>query len=1134
MVARGSFGARSSFTKAELVCWRCALKSTPRCKPILQQSTNTVPGILRKYVAQTVSQDLLSTDREAPWLDCLSRSAKNRANSTKSSQSSQNINPRKSLPSTVRDPKNTSTLNRLSNIVTRRGSHLPLCRRGNHYATSASRNAVSDVEAMPPVDEKSTLRNYPAARQNIREHLHFWERQTHPPMIRTDPFIVKAIDRHQATYNHLAQGADYIQRVERDEGDEEDEGFSRLADRSSHLLPGDVVGLWRAGHPVLGVFIRRFSRQEQFYTMRGKWVHLDPGESNFVVEKMIHPEELEAIIPYLPQQEVSDAEMCQFHAVGIKVPREAGAEIIQKMLAFHSSADLTIKKNASRLHNIHKIIAHPTTRSHASLPEITMKVLKKESREALGKEMLWAVYAALVRDPYCRLERFHDGQRNTFGIMSRADAISHEKVRDWVRDYQELVVNLSPGLQEITPTQHLRNPIPGFIEKCRAVIHESRKTRDAMHSGTTGPSRLRIEPTGPDRSVWKASPLLTHFDEDESKVLKFLHAWSTTRIILRSSTGPAILRAIGMYEVFELGQSTGFLLLKELGIIPPWLGRQHHLTEYPLPHHGVDHLADELHFQAEKSVVGFQMEDSMKDLRRDWGDLEVFCIDDSDACEIDDGLSLEKIDECTFWVHIHIANPSAFLVPSSAIARNAAYKTATVYLADGTYPMLPEEITLPYFSLGNNRPCITFSGKITLAGDVVDTQISHGILRNVSYFTPEDLQRELLPEQESEVQTEDLQRELRLEQESEVQSINTSVGGRMPVMPAIHKTTPMTSSQRGTLRRLCELSQARAQKKAQEGAVSFPDQFKCDPQVHLGPKMKVRARYHLRERTAHRYDGDPIISLHHFLRSSSLNQTTDRMVGRLMVLAGEIGAMWCSKRNIPIPYRGSCPPPTQLESPERFKQKYLDPLTAKQGELPLDMVRRYVSLLGQVVCSVVPLRHSLLSAEAYSKVTSPLRRFQDLMTHWQIEAAIRHESRTGKSLIGNTDDSCLEISRAEAEQLIPRLRAREKAIWKTQKLSKQHWTQQWLFRAFYYKEAPLPELFNLVITDEFSKGYHLGVTRELLIEFKLRENAATKREGGIRIRDVWEVKIEKIDCYYSCCEAEAIRLVERSDIPTEP
>lgn len=173
--------------------------------------------------------------------------------------------------------------------------------------------------------------------------------------------------------------------------------------------------------------------------MLGKWVHLDPGRLNFVVEKMIHPEELEAIIPYLPQQEILNAKMSQFNVVDINVPREAGAKLIQKMLDFHNSTGRIIKEYASRLTNIHEIIAHPTKRSHAYLPEITMKVLKKESREALTKTMLWAVHAALIRDPYCLLERFHDGQRNLFGIMSRADAISHGNVKDWVREYQEQV-----------------------------------------------------------------------------------------------------------------------------------------------------------------------------------------------------------------------------------------------------------------------------------------------------------------------------------------------------------------------------------------------------------------------------------------------------------------------------------------------------------------------------------------------------------------------------------------------------------------------------------------------------------------------------------------------------------------------
>lgn len=94
---------------------------------------------------------------------------------------------------------------------------------------------------MPPVDEISTLRNFPATGQTIREYLQIRERQTHPPLDRTDPFVVEAIDDYRATYNHLAQSADDVHEVEGDEGYE---GFLGLGNNPIYLLPGDVVGTW--------------------------------------------------------------------------------------------------------------------------------------------------------------------------------------------------------------------------------------------------------------------------------------------------------------------------------------------------------------------------------------------------------------------------------------------------------------------------------------------------------------------------------------------------------------------------------------------------------------------------------------------------------------------------------------------------------------------------------------------------------------------------------------------------------------------------------------------------------------------------------------------------------------------------
>lgn len=839
----------------------------------------------------------------------------------------------------------------------------------------------------------------------------------------------------------------------------------------------------------------------------------------FVVKQIIPPKDLEAIIPHLPQQEIPLDDLHKFHNEGIIVPREAGAKIIQTMLHFHNSTTQLIRAYAGRLNHIHDITAHPTKRSEVDLREMAMKVFEEESRDALTSSMLWAVHAAIFRSHCFRLMPPARRMHQRVEILSKAEEICFQNVIDWVREDQERHVTCSTGLPENAVTLHPRNPIPGFIKKGRALIHESRRTRDATHSGVTGPSRVRIEPSEPGDAVWKSSPSIC-FDEDEMKVIQLFHAWSTTQTLetqtwVLQSTASTILRALGTYKGYILDQVTGCLLLKELGMIPPWLDDSHYMKDVNLPYHGENPLTDELHVQALNSVAGFQMKDSMKDMRRDLGDLTVFCIDEAGAHEIDDGLSLEQVDERTFWVHIHVANPTAFLAPSSAIARNAAHRMSSAYFSTGSFPMLPEEISQPNFSMADNRPCITFSAKMTLGGDVTDTQISHGIVHNVRYVTPDEVQRELGGGAEPEL------------------PISLTVGGRMPAMPTKIKYTPMSSSDKKLLCRLDELAQAYKRRLLRAGGLDQPS-LSVEPvsRVYLGSKGNGQTKSHLHERMARRFDGDPIISLR--LNPYSSAQVKPWLPGNdtvsaLMIFAGEIGAMWCSSRNIPIPYRGHFrfDSPDHPGSAEQFKQKYIDPLTAKQETIPKYMLYYYQSLLGEVITSPVPLRHGQLGIAAYSKITSPLRRFSDLLAHWQIEAAIRHESRTGKSLVGNTDESYLVYSRPELEFLVESVDAGHTAIRKAQMKSNSIWAHQFLFRAYHYNEAPLPELFNVVVFRQSVKGEYLCWSEEL--GFKFRTNQESALEGTVKVGDVWEVKITSIDCFKLKCMVERIRLVERLD-----
>lgn len=131
MVARGSFEVKPRFAKAELVCWRCALKSPPRYKPGLQPPTSGQPG---KQVAQRVWQNPVSGGKVGTQLDSSLRPVKKNSASTRGlSRSSQHVTLRVNL---VRDLETASSSNLMPDIVTRRGSRLALGRHGRYYTTS--------------------------------------------------------------------------------------------------------------------------------------------------------------------------------------------------------------------------------------------------------------------------------------------------------------------------------------------------------------------------------------------------------------------------------------------------------------------------------------------------------------------------------------------------------------------------------------------------------------------------------------------------------------------------------------------------------------------------------------------------------------------------------------------------------------------------------------------------------------------------------------------------------------------------------------------------------------------------------------------------------------------------------------
>ena len=199
---------------------------------------------------------------------------------------------------------------------------------------------------------------------------------------------------------------------------------------------------------------------------------------------------------------------------------------------------------------------------------------------------------------------------------------------------------------------------------------------------------------------------------------------------------------------------------------------------------------------------------------------------------------------------------------------------------------------------------------------------------------------------------------------------------------------------------------------------------------------------------------------------------------------------------------------------------------ALYGHADQNDLLRYGRLIGQTATSATPLEHFALGLPAYCKATSPLRRYIDMYTHWQIEAALRREAETGTALIGGGDESYLPLSRQAVEEYAAIAIHSERKISYAKTSATRHWIVQALHRAFYFDEAALPETFEVSVTNRVM-GWSTGFLNWMNLKVQLVVSPISAREGGFRREDIWETKISLVDPYHVSIQMTAVRLLER-------
>ncbi len=196
-----------------------------------------------------------------------------------------------------------------------------------------------------------------------------------------------------------------------------------------------------------------------------------------------------------------------------------------------------------------------------------------------------------------------------------------------------------------------------------------------------------------------------------------------------------------------------------------------------------------------------------------------------------------------------------------------------------------------------------------------------------------------------------------------------------------------------------------------------------------------------------------------------------QLVAEMMILAGEVAARFAQTHNIPIPYR-------YQEQPE------LPPLDTLM-QLPSGPVREFAicRCMTKGSLGLYASRHAGLGLDAYAQVTSPIRRYSDLLAHWQIKAFLREEP--------------LPFT---AEMLTAILQAIDPAIWDANQVEKQsvrYWSLEYLRRnkevvweALMLDWLRENEKLALVLIEDLGLKLPMRITRQIQVGDNLRIRAS--------------------------------------------
>ena len=371
--------------------------------------------------------------------------------------------------------------------------------------------------------------------------------------------------------------------------------------------------------------------------------------------------------------------------------------------------------------------------------------------------------------------------------------------------------------------------------------------------------------------------------------------------------------------------------------------------------------------------ISEKIPDSEISRRKDLMDMTIVTIDGADAKDLDDAVSVERLENASYKLGVHIADVSYYVKPGSAIDDEAFQRGTSVYLVDTVVPMLPQKLSNGLCSLNPHKPRLTMSifMVVNSIGTVTSYEICESVIKTTARMT--------------------------------YSKVTQVLDGTMAARHEHHDLIP-------TFEVMRELALILRDKRMRRGSIDFDF-----------PEPKIITD-----------EAGKVIDIHNHEITIS-----NKIIEEFMLLANETIAKHMNKLELPLVYRvHEKPDATKIEklvvlvksmghkfkTKEDISPKVMQNLLFKIQDTPEQLILSTMMLrsLMKARYSEENLGHFGLAADYYCHFTSPIRRYPDLMVH-----RLLREWLNG-NLVGNTikmyekitHDTSLQSSDTEVQATI--------------------------------------------------------------------------------------------------------------------